>query len=193
MSTPHRVVALTQEQREHLLEIARRAIEAAVRGQSPPPVEVEEAALRQPAGAFVTLRWRGELRGCIGHVPPDKPLAQVVRDMAVAAALADPRFPPVTPEELPDLEIEISILTPLQRVENVQEIQVGRDGLVVRHEGRSGLLLPQVATEYGWDRETFLEHVCLKAGLPPDCWRRGAEIWKFQSEVFAAPFATPKG
>lgn len=190
------VQELTPRQRGLLLDIARQAIQAALEGRSPPSVgEVsqEEPALKRPAGAFVTLKWRGALRGCIGHVPPDKPLAQVVRDMAVAAAFYDPRFPPLQPEELPETEIEISILTPLERVKDINEIEVGRDGLVVRSGERSGLLLPQVATEHGWDRETFLEHTCIKAGLPPDAWRRGVEIWKFQSEVFGGPFFPPSG
>ena len=137
------------------------------------------------SGAFVTLEKGGALRGCIGHVRAYKPLEQTVSEMAVQAALHDPRFPPVTADELDGLTVEISVMSPLTVVENVSEIEVGTHGLIIQDGGRSGLLLPQVATDYGWDRETFLEHTCMKAGLPPDSWKQeGVTILKFTAEVF---------
>ena len=132
------------------------------------------------------MKKHGELRGCIGYIEGIKPLWEAVRDMARAAALEDPRFPPVRPEEVPELEIEISVLTPLWRVKDIKDIVIGRDGLIIRKGWRQGLLLPQVATEYGWDVKTFLEHTCLKAGLPRDAWKDPeAEIWAFSAEVFS--------
>jgi AmmeMemoRadiSam system protein A len=133
----------------------------------------------------VTLHKHGRLRGCIGYIQALKPLRQAVAEMAVQAALHDPRFPPVTSDELPELHIEISVLSPLEAVADVSEIEVGTHGLVIE-DGRSrGLLLPQVPVEYGWDRDTFLEHTCAKAGLPPDRWKaQGVTITKFTAEVF---------
>ena len=148
-------------------------------------VDIESSDLHTACGAFVTLNERGRLRGCIGHVRGDVPLRQTDAEMAVQAALHDPRFPSVTKEEVESLEIEISVLSPLTEVKDVSEIVVGRDGLIIQEGARSGLLLPQVATEYGWDRETFLEHTCRKAGLPEGCWRReGVVILRFSAEVF---------
>ena len=132
----------------------------------------------------MTLHRDGDLRGCIGRIDAPDPLAEVVAECAVSAAIRDPRFPAVTHEELPLLDVEISILTPLERVNDASEIAVGRHGLVIRQGFQNGLLLPQVATEWGWDRDTFLAQTCRKAGLPPDAWRRGAEIFKFEAEVF---------
>jgi AmmeMemoRadiSam system protein A len=141
--------------------------------------------LREKRGAFVTLKKHGELRGCIGHIIGDRPLAETVATMAVAAAFEDPRFPPVKEEELKDLDIEISVLTPLRRINNVEEIQVGLHGIILQQGGHSGLLLPQVATEYGWDRNTFLEYTCRKAGLPPDAWKdERTTIHVFSADVF---------
>jgi AmmeMemoRadiSam system protein A len=178
---------LSQEQRSQLLRIARGSIEAVLGGRRP---DVDLATLdddlRRPSGAFVTLNERGgQLRGCIGSIEPVAPLAQAVSSSAVSAAFRDPRFYPVTKEELPQLHIEISVMSPIVPVRGVEEIEVGRDGLIVSRGGRAGLLLPQVATEYGWDRETFLRQTCVKAGLPPDCWRSpDCRIEKFSAEVF---------
>jgi AmmeMemoRadiSam system protein A len=174
------------ESQRHLLGVARRAIEARLRGRARPEERSEEA-LRVPRGAFVTLRTRkGErLRGCVGYVEPLFPLAETVARAAVAAATEDGRFPSVTLEELDALVIEISILTPLSPI-RAEEVEVGRHGLMLRHAGRSGLLLPQVPTEQGWDRETFLEHTCLKAGLEPSAWREPeAELLGFTAIVFS--------
>lgn len=176
---------MTAEERRALLQIARDAIAAALQGQTLRPPDSVPAA-REPGAAFVTLHYRGELRGCIGRLDAGPHLGEVVAGCAVSAALRDPRFRPLTPEELAHgTEIEISVLTPMQPVSSIEEVEVGRDGLLVRQGPRSGLLLPQVATEWGWDRETFLSQTCRKAGLPLDAWRRGAEISRFQAEVFS--------
>lgn len=176
---------LNERERSALLTLARGSIEAALEGKSPPRPETSSRALATECGAFVTLEKRGALRGCIGYVRGFKPLGQTVSEMAVQAALHDPRFPPVTRDELDDLTIEVSVLSPLSPVEDVSEIEVGKHGLVIQSGGRSGLLLPQVAVDQGWDRDTFLDHTCLKAGLPPGCWRGGdVTILKFTAEVF---------
>jgi AmmeMemoRadiSam system protein A len=138
----------------------------------------------QPGAAFVTIHRRGELRGCIGHLEADEPLGRVIWDCAVSACSADPRFPPVTASELPDLEIELSLLGALEPAKSPADIIIGRHGLVVERGRRRGLLLPQVATEWAWDRETFLAQTCHKAGLPRDAWKHGALIWRFEAEVF---------
>jgi len=175
---------LTPEQRAVLLTTARRAIRDRVRGgpnATAPPVD---PTLQAPGAAFVTIIYERELRGCIGYVEPIKPLAEAVAHCAAAAAAADPRFPPVTPDELPRLRVEVSVLSPLRPVADPQEIQVGTHGVFISQAGRHGLLLPQVATELGWDREIFLRQTCLKAGLPGDAWKRGAEIQVFTVDHF---------
>ncbi len=175
---------LSPAERTALLRFARHTIAAHLKTASPPaPVPLEDP--RGHAGAFVTLRIGGELRGCIGFPGSDEPLDEVVGRCAVAAATEDPRFPPLTAEELPGLELEISVLTPIRPVADISEIEIGRDGLVAQGGFRKGLLLPQVATEHQWDREAFLSHTCLKAGLRPDAWRTGAKISRFQAEVFS--------
>ena len=175
---------LTEEDKRVLHHIARRAIEEAARGKPVPECTVNSRALREKRGAFVTLKKRGRLRGCIGCIKGVKPLYKIVGEMA-AAAFHDPRFRPVTEIELPDLEIEISILAPLKRIKDVEEIEVGRHGILIEREFHSGLLLPQVATEYGWNRKTFLERCCLKAGLPKDAWQdEKTRIHTFSAEVF---------
>ncbi|HUJ15074.1 MAG TPA: AmmeMemoRadiSam system protein A [Thermoanaerobaculia bacterium] len=143
-------------------------------------------ALRRPAGAFVTLRTKhGDLRGCIGSIRAVEPLFKAVLSSALSAAFRDPRFLPVRPDEMPKLELEISVMGPIEIVGNAEEIEVGRDGLIISRGRFAGLLLPQVATEYGWDRETFLDQTCIKAGLPPGTWRSdGTRIEKFAAEVF---------
>ena len=141
-------------------------------------------ALQTPQGAFVTITIGGELRGCIGTFREDTPLFRTVAQMAVAAASEDPRFPPLTAAELPKIHVEISALTPMKPVADVREIEVGRHGLYITRGFNSGVLLPQVATEYGWDRTTFLEQTCRKAGLPKNAWQEGAKILSFEAEVF---------
>jgi AmmeMemoRadiSam system protein A len=179
---------LTPEQRSQLLSIARRSIEAVLAGHRP---DLDAASLdpvlTRPSGAFVTLHEQGgELRGCIGSIQAVAPLFQAVSSSAINAAFRDPRFFPVTAEELPALQLEISVMSPIEVVTNIEEIEVGRDGLIVSRGSRAGLLLPQVASEYGWDRETFLRQTCVKAGLPPDAWRSpDCRIERFSAEVFA--------
>jgi AmmeMemoRadiSam system protein B/AmmeMemoRadiSam system protein A len=176
---------LDEAQQGTLLKIARESVTAAVRGQKPPQWDVDDPALKRRCGAFVTLKERGELRGCIGYIEAIKPLFQTVADVAASAALNDPRFMPVSPEELPDLTLEISVLTPLRRLTDPAEIVIGKHGLLIRKGGYQGLLLPQVATEWGWDKWQFLEHTCRKAGLPPDAWKDPqAEIYTFTAQVF---------
>jgi MEMO1 family protein len=176
---------VTAAEKKRLHQIAKQSIEARLRGDKPPKLDNLKGTLKEPRGAFVTLKKRGELRGCIGHIVGSKPLAETVAEMAEAAAFLDRRFSPVTAAEFPDLEIEISALTPLERISDVSVIRVGTHGIVLRQGSHSGLLLPQVATEYGWDRTTFLEQTCRKAGLPRDAWKdRDVEIYIFSAEVF---------
>jgi len=153
-----------------LLQTAREAIGARLAGRLPQFAEFPPA-LSVPCGAFVTLKVGGELRGCIGHIDACQPLVDAVKDAAVSSAFNDPRFPPVGPGEWPRVRIEISVLSPFELVTDVQHIAVGVHGIMVQSGHRSGLLLPQVATEQGWNREAFLAHGCRKAGLPADAWR----------------------
>ena len=141
--------------------------------------------LMEKRGAFVTINKKGELRGCIGIFTSDKPLYLTVADMAVSASAQDPRFIPIVASELSQISIEISCLTPLKKIKDVSEIEVGRHGLYIMKGLYRGVLLPQVATEYGWDRDAFLEHTCLKAGLNTSCWKEGADIYTFEAEVFS--------
>ncbi len=175
--------ALSTEDRRRLLSVARRAIADALAGRPPAPDD-SEGVFGRRAGAFVSLHRHGDLRGCIGHPDGDQPLGSVVADCAVAAATGDPRFPAVRPDELDQCVIEISVLGPLVPVTDPAAITVGRHGLIVEQGRRRGLLLPQVAVEYGWDRDTFLARTCGKAGLPSDAWTRGASIVMFEAEVF---------
>jgi AmmeMemoRadiSam system protein A len=170
-------------ERLRCLRLARDAIVAHVTGTVLPPAGVE-GTLELRAGAFVTLLKEGKLRGCIGHVEPDEPLGRTIPRCAVASCSADPRFPPVAPEELPAIHIELSLLGPLVPVASVAEIELGRHGIVVEMNGRRALLLPQVATEWSWDLETFLGQTCRKADLSPDAWRHGARLWRFEADVF---------
>jgi AmmeMemoRadiSam system protein A len=170
--------------RAALLQIARAAIAAQVTGQAAPEVPLA-GDLARSAAAFVTLSQDGQLRGCIGHIEADEPLGAVVARCAVAAGTSDPRFSPVVQSELEALEIEISILGPFETVADASEVEVGRHGLFVELEGRRGLLLPQVASEWHWDAPTFIAQTCLKAGLPSNAWQRGAGLWRFEADVFS--------
>ncbi len=176
---------LNDDQKRKLLQVARTALQHAVAGGPAPDLRTDDPALRQLRGAFVTLKKDGQLRGCIGHVVASVPLIQSVAENAQAAALQDPRFPPVSASELDRIEIEISALTPMRQVKDVSEIQVGRHGLMITKGYNRGLLLPQVPVEWGWDREEFLANTCLKAGLPPDAWRGDCKIEAFEAEVFS--------
>lgn len=176
---------LTTKEKEKLLKITRVTLEKHLSGKDVPELKIDKGVLTERRGAFVTLTKKGRLRGCIGYIKPVKPLAEAVQEMAIAAATRDMRFPPVTRNELQEIEIEISVLSKLQKVENENEIKIGRDGLYIIKGGRSGLLLPQVATEWGWDRKQFLEQVCRKAGLPEDAWKeKDTILYRFSADIF---------
>jgi AmmeMemoRadiSam system protein A len=186
---------LTGPEKEELLALARRSIRdhlAGGKGDGPtgptggrrPEGDPPAAVFAEKRGVFVTLHRDGELRGCIGYPLPMKPLWEAVAEMAVAAAVEDPRFPPVTAEELGDLDIEISVLTVPQKVDAPERVRVGVDGIIVSKGFRRGLLLPQVPVEQGWDLEQFISYGCRKAGLAADEWSRGVEIEVFQAVVF---------
>jgi AmmeMemoRadiSam system protein A len=178
--------AISLRSRRALLALAREALAAHLGGRRHEASEPTEE-LRRPAAAFVTLRRRSdhELRGCIGLMNTEESLAEVVAEAAVAAATRDGRFDSVTAAELPELSIEISVLGPVEEICS-DDVEVGRHGLIVRLGGNRGLLLPQVAADHGWDRETFLAWTCRKAGLPPDAWRKpGCELLAFTAVVFS--------
>lgn len=174
---------LDASQRRELLGIARRALDRYLGDGKVPSEESARGKLTAAGAAFVTLTKNGRLRGCIGYTEAVAPLFKVVQECAVAAATEDPRFPPVSMNELPSLRIEISVLTPLVPI-RAEEVEVGRHGLMVEQGRMRGLLLPQVPVEFGWDRETFLDQTCVKAGLPPSAWRHGATLRAFTAEVF---------
>jgi AmmeMemoRadiSam system protein A len=174
-----------QRDRRLLLRLAREAIAAHVNRLPESAISnLPSAILVRPAGAFVTLHKRGDLRGCIGHIEPTEPIGVVVPRCAIAACSTDPRFPSVTADELDAIDIEISLLGPLEPIGGPQDVSVGRHGLVVERGWHRGLLLPQVATEWQWDAEAFLAHTCEKARLPRDAWQQGAKVWRFEAEVF---------
>jgi len=178
-------LGFTQQEKAKLKEIAQKSVAAAVRDEKLPEFKNISSKLKEPYGIFVTLNKHGNLRGCIGRIISDQPLYVSCQLMAKAAALEDPRFPLVTEKELSDLEIEISVLTPLERIKNFDDIVIGRDGLYVIKGHYRGLLLPQVAAEYGWTVEEFLEETCHKAGLPSNAYKeKDTEIYKFSAEVF---------
>src|SRR3990170_1536295 len=174
---------LTPLQKHALLDVARRAVTAQVTGGTPPaPCGIE---LPEASGVFVTIKERGQLRGCLGTLEVTGSLAVQVARCAADAASEDPRFSPVTVSELADLSLEVSVLGPLQRIDpaDADAISIGRHGLVAEQGSRRGLLLPQVATEWGWTIEQFLRQTCLKAGLRGDAWQHGAGISRFDAEV----------
>ncbi len=177
-------MALSEQEKSALLELARRTLLVHLRDGTTPPAEAPTEGMRQPAGAFVTLHEGERLRGCIGTFVSDDPLVETVQSMAIAAATRDPRFPGVTAAEVAGLTLEISVLSPLQ-AGRAEDVEVGTHGVYITRGHRRGVLLPQVATDHGWDRETFLDHTCLKAGLPPGTWREeGTLIELFTAEVF---------
>jgi len=166
---------------QRLLALARRVLDAKVRRTTIPDCDVE---IETTSGAFVSIFRHGELRGCLGRLNPGLPLAETVMQLAQAVADSDPRFERVAPWELDSISLEISVLTPEWEVTSINEIEIGRHGLIVEQGLSRGLLLPQVATEMAWDRDTFLNHACLKAGLPAEAWKRGARIFIFEADVF---------
>lgn len=177
---------LDERAQKEVLEIARETLESYLKDGRTPEIVVENEALNQKLGAFVTLRKDGRLRGCIGNFEPDKPLWQVVQEMAISAAAKDPRFPPVDLTELKEIEIEISVLSPRKKIDDWQEIEIGKHGVYLQKGARGGVFLPQVATENGWDLETFMGTLCSqKAGLPWDCWKDPkVELYTFTAQVF---------
>lgn len=170
--------------RRLLLTIAREAIAAHVARAAAPSLHLTGAAGR-PGGAFVTIRKHGELRGCIGHIAADDAVGAIVARCAVAACSADPRFAPVSARELNEIVLELSLLGPLVPIARVDQIEVGRHGVMIERDRHRGLLLPQVASERGWDRDTFVAQTCRKAGLPKDAWKHGSMLWTFEAEVFS--------
>ncbi len=186
---------LLEEERQFLRDVALLAVETAVRGRPAlDPADLDSLAseagidleprLNSHRGAFVTLTTAGRLRGCIGYIEGIKPLIGAVADNGRSAAIGDPRFAPVTPGELPDIQIEVSALTPMKPVPGPEEIVIGRHGVVLVKGGRRAVFLPQVAPEQGWDRDTTLTHLAIKAGLEPDAWRQGTEFLVFEADVF---------
>lgn len=173
----------TPDDRHRLLTIARHALEARVRGERE-PAPAAGGALDTPCGAFVSIHRLSALRGCLGRLEGDWPIARVVAHLGRAVADSDPRFPPVAIDELAALSIEISALGPERTVRSLQDVEIGRHGVIVEHGHRRGVLLPQVAAEHAWDAETFLQHACLKAGVSPDAWRNGASVAVFEAQVF---------
>jgi len=178
---------LDDDSRRALLRRARAAIASTIGVDMVEQGDAEPVTSPPPvlcAGAFVTLRVGGELRGCIGYPDGDRQLIDVVEHCAISAAVSDPRFPALSVAEWPSIDLEISVLGPIQPVSTLDEIEIGRHGLIAERGSRRGLLLPQVAVEWGWTREEFVAHTCAKAGLAKDAWRSGAALFKFEAEVF---------
>ncbi len=178
--------SLTEEEKAALRDLVRLSIARRLSGRdgARPLPEAPSARLCEPLGAFVTLKLHGNLRGCIGRIIGDAPLWFTITEMAQAAAFGDPRFSPLTAGEFAEVELEISILSPVTVCPDPKLVEVGRHGLIMRRGERQGLLLPQVPLEWGWDRERFLDQTCRKAGLPPEAWRdKGTEIFWFEAEI----------
>lgn len=176
--------ALSDEQKRTLLTLARKTIEAQVTGKPLPPIDdVKDPALTRRGAAFVTITKHGELRGCIGHIIAMEPLIASIRDNAVAASSDDPRFPPVSPAELKDISVEISVLTEPEPLPNPMDVRVGTDGLIIKKDFHQGVLLPQVPTEQGWTRDEYLKGICRKAGMEGTCWK-DAHLYRFQANIF---------
>jgi len=175
---------LSDDDKKLLLALAREAIVTYVREGVIPTSELSVPSLRDHYGCFVCIKKDGKLRGCIGNFTSSQPLYQLVREMAVSAATRDPRFYPMTSKDIANFSLEISVLSPLEKITSPEQIIVGTHGIYIEKNVCRGILLPQVATEYGWDRDTFLMQTCAKAGLKPDDWRDGADIYIFSAEVF---------
>ncbi len=175
---------LTASEQKELLKIARETIVSYVTSGKVPAVATISDGLNLESGCFVTIKQKGELRGCIGNFVSDKPLHKLVQEMAVSAATRDPRFYPMKTQDLEDFELDISVLSPLEKASSVEEIQVGTHGIYIVKGSYRGVLLPQVATEYGWNRDEFLRHTCIKAGLPENAWQGDCDIFIFSALVF---------
>lgn len=181
---PDKADTLTTEQGEYLLGLARQAIRHHLEDGSKPKIASKDKTLAEKRGVFVTLTLGHTLRGCIGYPLPVKPLAEAVADMAVAAATADPRFEPLGVEELDSIRVEVSVLGRPRKVKGPAAVEVGKHGIIISKGFHKGLLLPQVPVEYHWDRDTFLSHGCLKAGMDEDEWKRGVTIEVFTAQIF---------
>jgi len=181
---PNPIFSLSPEEKIELLRLARSAINQFIKEKKIINYNTENLNFLAKKGAFVTLKREGNLRGCIGFIEPVAPLYQTVIQASVYAACRDQRFLPVSAEELDDLEIEISVLSPLKKIHNPSLIRVGKHGLVISKGNKRGLLLPQVPVENNWSRETFLKQACLKAGLPPNTWKSEADIYIFEAIIF---------
>jgi AmmeMemoRadiSam system protein A len=182
---------LNESDRQLLLKVARQSISDYLSGRAPHLPAEPVGALAEMRGAFVSLHINDRLRGCMGNIHPAMPLVKTVSECAITAAVGDPRFLPITLEELDEAELEVSVLSPLERVDNAESIVPGRDGLLISKGTARGLLLPQVASQYGWDRERFLSETCRKAGLQPNDWKSGATIYSFTVDAFAEAKGTP--
>ncbi len=177
---------LNEKQKKILLGIARKTIEEYIRSRKIPEFNVDDPMLKEKRGVFVTLRKKGMLRGCIGYIMPLEELYKAVSQMAIQSSTGDPRFPPVVPGELAEVEIEISVLTVPKRIKSVDEIEMGKHGVIVKRGSNQGVFLPQVATETGWSKEEFLNRLCYdKAHLSQDAWKdKDTEIYTFSAQVF---------
>lgn len=181
------MIELNHEQKIKLLKLARKTIADSLnRSFDMNEQDFSEVIFGEKCGAFVTLHIKGNLRGCIGYIEGVKNIPETVKDMALSSAFRDPRFMPLSKDEYNNIDIEISVLSPIEKVNDISEIVVGRDGLIITKGYNRGLLLPQVPVEQGWDRDTFLTHTCYKAGLPGDSWKKGGVlIEKFSAQVFS--------
>ncbi len=177
--------SFSPEERKLLLEIAREAILSHLEMGSVPERQETSPLLQEKRGCFVSIKTNGKLRGCIGNFTSEKPLYLLVQEMAVAAATKDPRFYPMGKGELGHFTLEISVLTPLQKITSIEEIEIGLHGIYLEKNFSRGVLLPQVAVEFGWDREAFLGQTSIKAGMASDAWKEGADIHIFSAEVFS--------
>ncbi|MBD3413229.1 MAG: AmmeMemoRadiSam system protein A [Candidatus Aminicenantes bacterium] len=184
---------LSKDQQKFLLKLARETIKHYLETGEHIPFKTDENVLKEKRGAFVTIKKDGQLRGCIGYPIPYLPLYKTIIEASVMAAFKDPRFPPIQKKELPAVDIEISVLSLPQKVEDASEVKVGKHGIIVSRGANSGLLLPQVPLEWEWDLGTYLKHGCLKAGLEEDALNKGAEIKTFTAQVFSEQhFNLPK-
>lgn len=176
---------LSADEKKLLLDLARKTINGYVTTSKIPAMTILEENLQQHQGCFVSIKKNGALRGCIGNFTSDKPLWKTVQEMAVAAATRDPRFYPMKAADLDDYSLEVSVLSPLEKISDIEQIQVGTHGIYLEKNFSRGVLLPQVATEHGWDRDTFLAQTCIKAGLKKTDWQEGTDIFIFSAEVFS--------
>jgi len=184
MDSPEALI--NEDEQRFVLDVVRKTIVEYVTDGNTPEFTTDNSKFIQKRGAFVTLSEKsGALRGCIGYVEPIKPLLQTIVEMSIACSTRDPRFRPVTTDEFPNLDVEVSVLTPLEKIRDVETIEIGKHGLMIKKGSASGLLLPQVATEYGWDRDRFLQETCRKAGLKKDAWEESdADLSIFSAQVF---------